>query len=182
MIRSVRRAFWLVQVAVFLAASSLASSQVITPPPRPSLPPIPLTEDELLREIPESERSVVLRTDQPRERFEAWLDVSDMRLSALSGLVASGQKDLADELRIYEATLLAANKKLRSPAAQVRPRDKRFKNFEKRLLRQLNQLRVLVGELSVDDANTGLDVEESVKRLRIEALHSALDIQVLDTP
>lgn len=175
-------------VVLLLAALSASGSASSAQKPAPDVPPPPppvedfvaLTEPEVLAKLPERERAMVERSPAPRDRFEALLEVSDLRLADVGSKLDAHVPSVSDSLLLYRAVVLAADRRLRSPEAKVEPRDKRFKNFERHLNKQLALLRALTTELPANDIDTGTAVTETVKRLRVAALHSALDSNVLD--
>jgi hypothetical protein len=123
---------------------------------------------------------MVERSPAPRDRFEALLEVSDLRLADVGSKLDAHAASISDALLLYRAVVIAADRRLRSPEANVAPRDKRYKVFERRLNKQLALLKSLSADLSANDIDTGTAVTETVKRLRVAALHSALDSNVLD--
>lgn len=170
-------------LAAACAPSALgASVQEILPPPPPPQNFVRYSETEVLEKLPEDERVKVERERSARDKFEAFLDVSEMRLDALQNAASNGKKQLVPALILYEAVLLAADARLRSPEANVKPRDKRYKKFERRLNDQIGRLEAIVASLPYEESMTGEAVLETVTRLRVEALHSALDTEILSTP
>ena len=170
-----------------LSASANASparrqSPDVPPPPPPVEDFVTFTEPEILAKLPERERALVERSPAPRDRFDALLEVSDLRLADVGTKLDAHAASVADSLLLYRAVVIAADRRLRSPEAKVEPRDKRFKNFERHLNKHLSLLRAFSSELPANDVDTGVAVTETVKRLRVAALHSALDSHVLDGP
>jgi len=170
-----------------LSASVHASSAQRQAPDVPAPPPpvedfVTLTEPEVLAKLPERERAMVERSPAARDKFEALLEVSDLQLADIGSKLDAHVPSVSDSLLLYRAVVIAADRRLRSPEAKVEPRDKRYKNFERRLNKQLALLRAFFTELPANDVDTGTAVTETVKRLRVAALHSALDSNVLDGP
>ena len=151
-------------------------------PPQPSETFVKMTEAELLAKLPERERSLVEAVRDPRGRFDKLLDVSDMRLAALGVELDRGSDSVRDALLLYDATLRIAERRLRAPETKAAPRDKLYKRFERRLAKQKPVLRSIVDDLRPDDALTGQSVWISVEAIRIRALNSALDAEVLESP
>lgn len=169
--------------ASLMAAGAAAGQRPdVPPPPPPAENFVRLSEAEILTRLPERERERVEREQGARDKFEALLDVSDERLDDLGDRIDAGAGSLSDGLILYQSILLAADDRLRSPEANVKPRDKRFKKFERELNKQLGLLRAIVADLPYEDAATGVAVLETVERLRAAALNSALDVDILSTP
>lgn len=154
----------------------------VSPPPPPPETFVPVTETEVLGQLPAREREMVQKEDDPKDRFDAWLDVSDLRLADAGAKLDGGSASVAEALLLYDSVLRVADQVLRSPEARAKPRDKHYKRFERRLNKQLSVLTPLVSELSVADTPTGEAVLETVKRLRTEALNSALGVDILSNP
>jgi hypothetical protein len=162
------------------AGDAVASQQDIPPPPPENF--VRMTESEVLAQLPERERGMVEREQSARDKFEALLDVSELRLADLEHRVTEGARPYVPTLLLYEAVVLAANDRLRSPEAGVKPRDKRYKEFERRLNRQLGILKAVVAALPYTDASTGEAVVGTVTKVRAAALDSALDVNILSEP
>jgi len=170
-----------VVVATTLAPVA-ARQQDVPPPPPPADNFAPVTEAEVLAKLPERERAIVTAQTDPRERFTALLDVSDLRLADIGARVDAHEAPIAASLLLYESVLRVADQVIRSPATRVAARDKRFKQFEKRLGKQISVLKPLVDELSYQDSTTGTAVLQTVQRLRVTALNSALGVDILAPP
>lgn len=185
-----RRSLKLIPVSIALVAllglDGSASQQQGTPdvpvPPPPSETFLRLTEAELIARLPERERALVEPVRDPKERFDRLLDVSDMRLSAISIELDRGVESVRDLLLLYDATLRIAEKRLRAPETKAQKRDKLFKRLERRLSKQKVIFDSIVDALRPDDMPTGLSVANTLESIRIRALNSALDADVLETP
>jgi hypothetical protein len=180
---TVRRCALSVVAAAALAAPAGARQNPdVTPPPPPPDNFTPVTEAEVLAKLPDRERALVANETNARDRFMALLDVSDLRLAECSTKFDAHAESVAPALLLYESVLRVADQLIRSPAARVEERDKRYKQFEKRLAKQLQVLKPLVAELSYRDSTTGAAVLQTVQRLRATALNSALGVDILAPP
>lgn len=151
-------------------------------PPPPSETFLKLTEAELLARLPERERALVEAVRDPRQRFDKLLDVSDMRLAAVGLELDRGVGSVRDELLLYDATLRITEAQLRAPATKAPPRDKLYKRLERRLAKQKLIFESILDSLRADDLPTGQSVANTIETIRIRALNSALDSEVLVTP
>jgi|CXWL01.1.fsa_nt_gi hypothetical protein len=151
-------------------------------PPPPSETFVKLTEAELLARLPERERALVEAVRDPRQRFDKLLDVSDMRLAAVGLELDRGVGSVRDELLLYDATLRLTEAQLRAPETRAAPRDKLYKRLERRLAKQKLVFDSILDSLRADDLPTGQSVANTVESIRIRALNSALDSEVLETP
>ncbi len=170
-------------LATVLLASVAAAQQQndqIVPPPPPAENFAPVTEAEILAKLPDRERALVERETDPKSRFDAYLAVSDMRLAEIGTRLSARTGPVLDALLLYEGVLRVADQLIRSPQAKAPPRDKRYKQFERRLTKQLTVLKPLVSELSYDESTTGSAILETVQRLRVAALNTALDSEILN--
>jgi hypothetical protein len=170
--------------AAALAAAGPASAQgpQIEPPAPPNLY-TSLTEAELVAQLPERERTHCDARRDPRDRYEALLAAADSLL-ARAQVEAQAQGAVASTLQLYEAVVMAADRRLRSPEAAVKPRDRLFKRYERRLADHLKALKPIVATLAHQEFDTGTAVAATVARLRVGALNSALDIDdnILQVP
>jgi hypothetical protein len=153
-----------------------AQAPQIQPPAPPNLY-TSLSEAELIAQLPDHLRTVIESRRDPRDRYEALLDASDTLLGALTSRLTAREGSIIPGLQLSEAVLMTADRRLRSPEANVRPRDRMFKRYERRLSHQLSQLKALLVELTHDEIETGAVVADRVTRLRVGALNSALDIE-----
>lgn len=173
-------------LATVLAGDSGSLAQQGPPdvpvPPPPSETFLRLTETELLARLPERERSFVEAAKEPRQRFEKLLDVSDMRLGAIGLELDRGAESVRDALLLYDATLRITERRLRAPETKAGPRDKLYKRLERRLSKQKLIFDSIVAGLRPDDLPTGLSVANTLESIRIRALNSALDAEILATP
>jgi hypothetical protein len=151
-------------------------------PPPPSETFMRLTEAELIARLPERERMLIDAVRDPRQRFDKLLDVSDMRLAAVGLELDRGVGSVRDELLLYDATLRLAEARLRAPETRAAPRDKLFKRLERRLAKQKLVFDSILDSLRADDLPTGQSVANTIESIRIRALNSALDSEVLVTP
>lgn len=157
-------------------------------PPEVAVPPPPsetfmrLTEAELLVRLPERERILIDAVRDPRQRFDKLLDVSDMRLAAVGLELDRGVGSVRDELLLYDATLRLTEARLRAPETKAAPRDKLYKRLERRLAKQKLLFDSILDSLRADDLPTGQSVANTIESIRIRALNSALDTEVLVTP
>jgi hypothetical protein len=173
----------LASVAAALSARpGLARPQQDIPPPPPPDNFAPVTEAEVLAKLPERERAIVVHETDPRDRFLALLDVSDLRLADVGAKLDAHTGPVAPSLLLYESVVRVADQLVRSPASRAEPRDKRYKQFEKRLGKQLSLLTAIVDDLSYQDSTTGAAVLQTVKRVRAAALNSALGVDILAPP
>jgi len=150
----------------------------------PSLPPPPnvfatLSEEQLLGQLSERQRALVGAARDARERFLALTDASDIQLQSISGGAvdagSASNQSATLALQLYEATILAADRRLRSKEAGVRPRDRLFKRFEQRLTKQIALLKTIVLEIAPEHFDAGRAAADTAKRLRLAALASAID-------
>lgn len=155
--------------------------EVAVPPP-PSETFVRLTEAELLVRLPERERMLIDPVRDPRQRFDKMLDVSDMRLAAVGLELDRGVGSVRDELLLYDATLRLTEARLRAPETKAAPRDKLYKRLERRLSKQKLIFDSILDSLRADDLPTGQSVANTIESIRIRALNSALDTEVLVTP
>ena len=151
-------------------------------PPPPSETFLRLTEAELLARLPERERALIEAVRDPRQRFDKLLDVSDMRLAAVGLELDRGVGSVRDELLLYDATLRITESQLRAPGTKAAPRDKLYKRLERRLAKQKLVFDSILDSLRADDLPTGQSVANTIESIRIRALNSALDTEVLVTP
>jgi hypothetical protein len=161
-----------------LAGPAPAQQQSDIPPPPPENF-VPVTEAEVLAKLPERERALVQHETDPKARFDALLDVSDLRLADVGAKLDAHAPSLTDALVLYESVLRVADQLIRSPQARTAERDKRFKRFERRLGKQLPVLKAIVDALAYQDSTTGAAVLATVQRLRAAALDSALGVEIL---
>jgi len=161
-----------------LAGSALAQQQSDIPPPPPDNF-VPVTEAEVLAKLPERERMLVQHETDPKDRFDALLDVSDLRLADVGAKLDAHAPSVADSLVLYESVLRVADQLIRSPQAKAAERDKKFKRFERRLGKQLPVLRAIVDALTYNDSTTGAAVLTTDEHLRAAALDSALGVEIL---
>jgi hypothetical protein len=169
-----------VSAALLATAANGGQDPRIAPPPPPVENFVRYTEAELLAKLTDEERASVERQTSARDKFDAFLDVSGHRLDDVEQRLDAGAKPIAPSLLVYEAVVRAADDRLRSPEANVKPRDKRYKKFEKTLKEQLERLASIVPALSYEDAPTGEAVVETIKQLRQAALNSALDVDFFE--
>jgi hypothetical protein len=122
--------------------------------------------------MPDRQRALIAAARTPRDRFAALVDASDLQLQE----IAAAPGDAASfKLQLYEATILAANRRLRSREAAVPPRDRLFKRFEQRLTRQIAALKTLLLDLDAEHVDAGRAASDTAKKLRLAALSSAID-------
>lgn len=174
-------------LAVSAALAAPAAAAVLqggqdTPPPPPAENFAPVTEAEVLAKLPEKERALVTARTDPRERFDALLDVSDLRLADVASQIDAHAASVSPSLLLYDSVVRLADQLIRDPASRMPARDKRFKQFEKRLGKQLSRLKQLVADLPYRDTNTGAATVQTVERVRAAALNSALGVDILAPP
>jgi hypothetical protein len=170
-----------------LACGVLLSSATVAAAPiaRPSfqdIPPPPnvfatLSEEQLVAQMTDRQRALLTPARNARERFWALTDVSELQLHEISAPTqpaAQGQTTTL-ALQLYEATIIAADRRLRSKEAAVRPRDRLFKRFEQRLTQQIRLLKNIVLEIGPEHVDAGKAASLTAKRLRLAALASAID-------
>jgi hypothetical protein len=163
-----------------LAFSLLALQFVLGPVPlmAQALPAIPReapADKELLAQLPAADRRRISEERNPRDRIRLWLDAATSQLEEAEG-ADTGAEAIA-HVRLYHLTVLAANRTLRDPGTGLRPRDKLFKIFEKQLNSQLGPLLAVVETLPEQYVDEGIAIREDVRRVRVAALNSALDIE-----
>jgi hypothetical protein len=170
-----------------LACSVLLSTgSVATAPTAPSflqdIPPPPnvfatLPEEQLIAQMTERQRALLAPARNARERFTALTDVSDLQLQEISTPTQPAVQGQTTTLafQLYEATILAADRRLRSKEAAVRPRDRLFKRFEQRLTQQIRSLKTILLEVGPEHVDAGKAASSTAKRLRLAALASAID-------
>jgi hypothetical protein len=148
----------------------------------PSIPPPPnvftsFTEEQLLAQLSERQRALVAAARDSRERFVAFVDASDLQLQSISTNTPTAGTNQSPTLalQLYEATIIAADRRLRSKEAAVRPRDRLYKRFEQRLTKQLGQLKTILLEIAPEHFDAGRAATDTAKRLRLAALASAID-------
>ena len=171
-----------VVLALMSVAAGARQDPGITPPPPPPENFVPVTEADVLARLPERERAIVVRDSMPRDRFERFVEVSELRLADLGAKLDAHAPSVVESLLLYEAVIRVADQVLRSKEAKVPPRDKRFKRFERQLGRQIGMLESMLDELSYEDGPTGAAVLATARRLRAAALNSALDVDILEAP
>jgi hypothetical protein len=176
-----RRAAAAAVLLAFMSALAPArQDQDIPPPPPENFAPV--TEAEVLARLPERERAMVASSASPRDRFERFVEVSELRLADIGSKLDARAPSVVESLLLYEAVIRVADQLLRSKEAKVPPRDKRFKRFERQLGRQISMLAAVMGQLSYEDSPTGTAVLATARRLRVAALNSALDVEILTAP
>ena len=168
-------------LALASAAVPARQGPDIAPPPPPPENFTPVSEADLLPRLPERERAMVASQASPRGRFERLLEVSDLRLADVGAQLDANSRSVVEPLLLYEAVIRVADQVLRSKEARVPPRDKRFKQFERRLGKQIATLESMLDELTFEDSTTGSAVLSTARRLRVNAINSALDVDILDT-
>lgn len=183
---SIQHCFLVLCLVLTCSIAAMAQAQQGTPdvpvPPPPSETFVRLTEAELIARLPQRERALVEAVRDPRGRFDKLLDVSDLRLAAIAFEVDRGAESVRELLLLYDATLRITEKRLRAPETKAAPRDKLFKRLERRLAKQKLIYSSIVTSLRVDDAPTGQAVENTLESIRIRALNSAMDADILETP
>jgi hypothetical protein len=167
-------------LAVASAAVPARQGPDIPPPPPENFAPV--TEADVLARLPDRERAMVASGANPRDRFERFVEVSELRLADVGAKLDSRAPSVVEPLLLYEAVIRVADQVLRSKEARIPPRDKRFKRFERQLGRQISLLESMLDELSYEDSPTGTAVLETARRLRVAALNSALDVEILNAP
>jgi hypothetical protein len=176
-----RRAAVAAVLLAFVTATAPARQfQDIPPPPPDNFAPV--TEADVLARLPDRERAMVTSGASPRDRFERLVEVSELRLADIGTKLDARAPSVVDALLLYEAVIRVADQLLRSKEAKVPPRDKRFKRFERQLGRQISMLEPMLAELSYDETPTGAAVLATARRLRVAALNSALDVEILSAP
>lgn len=171
-------AIFVMSVVASMAVAQQQNDQGIPPPPAENFAPV--TEAEILAKLPDRERALIERETDLKARFDAYLTVSDLRLAEIGTRLSARTGPVLDALLLYEGVLRVADQLIRSPQAKAPPRDKRYKQFERKLTKQLSTLKPLVSELSYDESTTGSAILETVKRLRAAALNTALDSEILN--
>ncbi len=151
-------------------------------PPPPSETFVRLTEAELIRKLPEREQALIVNVRDSRDRFDKLLDISDLRLAAIGFELDRNAGPVRDLLLLYDATLRLADKRLRSSETNAGPRDKLYKRLERRLSKQKLIFDAILSELRPDDTPTGQSVSNTLESIRVRALNSALDADILETP
>ena len=169
-------------LALASAAAPARQRPDITPPPPPPENFVPVTEADVLARLPDRERALVASETAPRDRFERYVEISDLRLDDVGARLDAQAASVVEPLLLYEAVIRVADQLLRSKEARVPPRDKRFKRFERRLGKQIALLESMVAEMSYEDSPTGAAVLATAKRLKAAALNSALDVDILEAP
>jgi hypothetical protein len=159
-------------LVVALAATGAAQN------PPPDIPPPPnvlasFSEEQLLGQMTERQRALVSAARNPRERFVALVDASDLQLQDVAAGASGASTTLT--LQLYEATILMADRRLRSPEAAVKPRDRLFKRFEQRLNGQLLLFKAIMLDLAPEHVDAGRQAIRTAKKIRLDALASAID-------
>jgi hypothetical protein len=165
--------------ALALLAAPAPARQAGVPPPPPVEEPnilLGLADADLYARLPETHRDLIKSQTEPRARFNTLLDASDALLADARARFDADQRGALNALFMYEAVLRCADRQLRCPEAKVPPRDKLFKKFERRLTSQVGALKALQNLVGLGDVDAAKSVGDSVTRLRIAALNSALDI------
>lgn len=162
----------------FLGGAAAAQNGEIPPPPPvqdynliASLP-----DAEIIARLPQPQRDAVGRQREVRGRFDALLDASDALLVEARTKLDANQQGAITSLFLYEAVLLCADRQIRCPAAKVPPRDRLFKKFERKLSSQIGSVKALATLMDFSDVDGANAVGDSIGRLRLAALNSALDI------
>jgi hypothetical protein len=167
--------------ALVPVAVSAAAPPIQFPPP--DLPPPPnvfasLPEEQLVAQMPERQRTLVGAARNARERFIALTNVSDLQLQELANPTAAppaAGQSITFSFQLYEATILAADKRLRSKESAVRPRDRLFKRFEQQLRLQIQLLKTILLDVAPEHLDAAKAASSTAKKLRLAALASAID-------